>query len=138
MLDHLSFSVSDYAESVAFYDATLKILGFERVMTFETQEHQVAGYGAAGKPFFWVGKEASVSSSEQIGHARGFHVAFKASTIEAIQAWYQKCLELGGKDNGPPGPRPEYHPGYYAAFIIDPNGWRIEAVLHHYKKETCL
>lgn len=134
MLDHLSFSVSDYAESVAFYDATLKILGFGRLMTFETQEHQVAGYGAAGKPFFWIGKETSVASSERIGQARGFHVAFRAPHVDAIKAWYAKCLELGGKDNGPPGPRPEYHPGYYAAFIIDPNGWRIEAVLHDYRE----
>jgi len=51
---------------------------------------------------------------------------FVAPNIEAIHQWYAKCLELGGIDNGAPGPRPEYHPGYYGAFIVDPNGWRIE------------
>ena len=53
--------------------------------------------------------------------------------VEAVQQWYAKCLELGGKDNGAPGPRPEYHPGYFGAFIIDPNGWRIEACFHQYQ-----
>ena len=77
--------------------------------------------------------EASFNTQEAIGKARGFHVAFKAPRILSIKKQYQKCLELGGKDNGAPGPRPEYHPGYYSAFIIDPNGWRLEAVLHDYK-----
>lgn len=60
MIDHLSVSVNDYTQSLSFYDATLKILGIERIMTFETKDQHVAGYGMAGKPFFWIGKEERV------------------------------------------------------------------------------
>jgi hypothetical protein len=116
-----------------FYDETLKILGVERLMSFETEEQNIAGYGIEGKPYFWIASDNNHHNNETIGKARGLHVAFKAATVEAINSWYQKCLELGGKDNGQPGQRPEYHPGYYSAFIIDPSGWRIEAVLHDYK-----
>jgi catechol 2,3-dioxygenase-like lactoylglutathione lyase family enzyme len=132
MLDHLSFSVKNFQESIRFYDETLIILGIERLMTFETDEHKVAGYGSNDKPFFWIGTEAASNTRELIGAASGFHVAFTAPSVATINAWYQKCLDLGGTDNGKPGVRPEYHPGYYGAFIIDPNGWRIEAVLHDY------
>jgi catechol 2,3-dioxygenase-like lactoylglutathione lyase family enzyme len=132
MLDHVSFSVNNYKQSLKFYDETLKILGIERLRTFETGDHNVAGYGFNGKPFFWIGESASPDLMEFVGKARGFHIAFRALDIQTIYDWYQKCLELGGMDNGAPGPRPEYHPGYYGAFIIDPNGWRIEAALHNY------
>lgn len=135
MLDHVSFSVNDYKKSVKFYDETLKVLGIERLMTFETDEQNVAGYGIQGKPYFWIGSEVKPNYSESIGKARGLHIAFKANDVASIDAWHAKCLELGGKDNGKPGPRPEYHPGYYGAFIIDPNGWRIEAVFHGYNNE---
>lgn len=132
MLDHISFSVTHYASSIKFYDETFKCLGIERLMIFETEEHHVAGYGSNGKPFFWIGEEATPNLEEFVGKARGFHIAFHAPTVDAIHAWYQKCLELGAIDNGAPGPRPEYHPGYYAAFVIDSNGYRLEAVLHDY------
>jgi hypothetical protein len=58
---------------------------------------------------------------EAIGNARGVHMAFSASSVEAVKAWYDKCLELGASDNGAPGPRLEYHPGYFGAFVVDPN-----------------
>ncbi len=132
MLDHASISVFDFKQSLHFYDETLKLLGYERVMTFDVPDGQIAAYGTTGRPYFWVGQETSPNLAESIGKARGFHLAFQAPSIEAIQAWYHKCLELGGKDNGAPGTRPEYHPGFYGAFIVDPNGWRIEAALHHY------
>jgi hypothetical protein len=101
-------------------------------MTFEMPHASYAGYGDKSRmrPYFWISSEGN--PKEDIGNARGLHISFQASTIEAIHTWHDKCLELGGKDNGHPGPRPEYHPGYYGAFIIDPNGWRIEACLHHY------
>lgn len=133
MLDHVSFSVNDFKQSLHFYDETLKLLGYERVMTFDVPDGQVAGYGTNGKPSFWIAQEKEPNLNEAIGKARGFHLAFLAPNVEAIHAWYQKCLELGGRDNGAPGIRPEYHPGYYGAFIVDPDGWRIEAALHHYK-----
>ena len=134
MLDHVSFSVNNYQESLKFYDETLKILGIERMMTFEAEEHNVAGYGKKGaiRPCFWIGTETNYNKDEFVGKSRGLHIAFSASDTKSIDAWYTKCIELGGKDNGKPGPRPEYHPGYYGAFIIDPNGWRIEAAMHNY------
>jgi len=132
MIDHVSISVKDSIKGFEFYDATLKILGYDRLMTFESpvENAKVAGYGKGSKPSFWINTRGQ--EGEEIGKARGVHIAFAAPDVESINAWYNKCLELGGSDNGAPGPRPHYHPGYYGAFIIDPNGWRIEACLHHY------
>lgn len=132
MLDHFSVSVKDYSKSIHFYDETLSLLGGERLMTFESPDEKVAGYGINKKPSFWIGWTQTPKSEEEIGKAQGVHLAFQAPSVEAIQAWHAKCLELGGVDNGQPGPRKEYHPGYYSGFIVDPNGWRIEAVLHTY------
>lgn len=128
MIDHISLAVHDFDKSMAFYDATLAKLGYERLMTFDKH---AAGYGKNKKPYFWIVSDGN--PEEEIAKARGFHLAFAANSIEEIHAWYQKCLAQGGISNGEPGPRPQYHPGYYAAFIIDPNGWRIEAVMHTYK-----
>ncbi|ARN84368.1 VOC family protein [Candidatus Nucleicultrix amoebiphila] len=133
MIDHASFSVNNFSESLNFYDKTLKLIGYERLMTFDTEDVQAAGYGKNNKPDFWISPQGS--PEEQIGQARGVHLAFQAPDVLSIKRWYNKCLELGGLDNGAPGPRPEYHEGYYAAFIIDPNGWRIEAVIHDYKEK---
>jgi len=133
MIDHLSFSVNDFEKSVQFYDSTLAILGYQRLMTFDTPHERVAGYGKDGKPHFWIGIGSDARKDEEVGRARGFHIAFLAPSTDAVDAWYQKCLELSGRNNGKPGPRAEYHPGYYGAFIIDPNGWRLEAVLHNYQ-----
>lgn len=135
MIDHVSFAVHDFSQSLAFYDKTLACLSYERLMLFDDEEHAVAGYGRNEKPAFWIGAKKNLSEEdkkEQIGKAAGLHVAFVAPTLDAVHKWYETCLELGGKDNGLPGPRPEYHPGYYGAFVIDPDGWRIEACLHHY------
>lgn len=128
MIDHTSIAVKDYPKSLIFYDATLDCLGYERIFTIDENEVQTAGYGANGKPSFWISPLGK--ADEEIGKARGVHFAFLAHSKEEVDTWYTKCLELGGKDNGKPGPRPEYHPGYYGAFIIDPNGWRIEACVH--------
>ena len=132
MLDHVSIAVNDYPQSLTFYDETLTILGIQRLLTFETDDHHVAGYGTEGRPCFWMGAASGSVETEFVGRARGLHIAFRAPSVAGVQAWHAKCLELGGADNGAPGPRPEYHPGYYGAFIIDPNGWRIEAALHDY------
>jgi catechol 2,3-dioxygenase-like lactoylglutathione lyase family enzyme len=135
MFDHISLSVNDYPKSLEFYDNSLKELGYERIMTFEAEKDQnaAAGYGKNAKPSFWIVPDGR--SDEYVGKSRGFHIAFQSNALEEIQHWYKKCIEFGGIDNGAPGPRPEYHPGYYAAFIIDPSGWRIEACLHHYNGE---
>lgn len=138
IIDHISFSVNNYEESLHFYDQTLAELGYERIFTINIPEKNIAtaGYGKDKKPSFWISPMGS--DNEQIGSARGFHVAFLASNTQQINHWYKKCLELGGKDNGAPGPRPEYHPGYYGAFIVDPNGWRIEAAFHGYVHTNAL
>jgi catechol 2,3-dioxygenase-like lactoylglutathione lyase family enzyme len=132
MLDHTSLTVNDYQKSLTFYDKTLSLLGYERLVTIDVPEWKGAGYGTQGslRPSFWIG--SSGDEAEDIGRARGLHIAFIAPTVETIQKWYQMCLDNGGTSNGAPGQRPHYHPGYYGGFIIDPNGWRIEACLHHY------
>lgn len=131
MIDHTSLAVSNFKESLKFYDASLKVLGYNRMVNIDVPEVKVAGYGAAPKPSFWI-SDRGYNPVEEIGNASGVHVAFMAPSVEAVNKWYQLCLDLGGKDNGPPGPRAHYHPGYFGAFIVDPNGWRIEACYHQF------
>ena len=123
MLHHVSLSVTDYARSVDFYDRSLLKLGIERVMAFD---NAVAGYGSNGIPFFWISSQGN--PDEQIANARGLHIAFTAPSEDSVKAWYEECLAAGGSDNGEPGLRPEYDPAYFGAYILDPDGWRIEAV----------
>ena len=132
MIDHTSFAVAHFEQSRAFYDKTLAILGYEPIVDINSPEVKVVGYGTPPKPSFWL-SDRGYNPSEAVGNALGLHVAFLAPSVEAVNKWYQMCLALGGKDNGAPGPRTQYHPGYYGAFIVDPNGWRIEACLHHYQ-----
>lgn len=132
MIDHTSLSVSDFTSSINFYDASLSILGYERIVNVDTPEGLVAGYGQNSKPSFWIASFGN--EQEHIAQARGVHVAFTAPNAPTVDTWYKKCLEFGGRCNGKPGPRAEYHPGYYGAFIIDPSGWRIEACFHSYQQ----
>lgn len=134
MIDHTSFAVNDYKRSLDFYDQTFRILGYERLVSIDIPEVQAAGYGLAPKPSFWISNKGyeGQTEKEEVGKGRGVHMAFVAPSIESIHKWYELCIKLGGTDNGAPGPRAHYHPGYYGAFITDPNGWRIEACLHHF------
>ena len=124
MLDHAGFPVSDYARSKAFYLRALEPLGYALVM--EVQQHEndapAAGFGANGKPDFWIGGEG--------GLQRPIHIAIAAQDRAAVDAFYRAAIAAGGKDNGAPGLRPHYHPNYYAAFVLDPDGHNIEAVCH--------
>ena len=122
MLHHLSFAVTDIARSGAFYDAVLAPLGYGRVWEDET----FVGYGSeAGKDEF-----ALKLRPENAGVPEdGFHVAFAAPTREAVSAFYEAALAHGGRDNGGAGLHPEYGPDYFAAFVMDPDGYRIEAVI---------
>jgi catechol 2,3-dioxygenase-like lactoylglutathione lyase family enzyme len=122
MIDHISIGVSDYKRSRAFYKAVLKPLGFTPRMTFG----ESTGYGTPGKPFFWIG------TPEYSGpiQGAGTHFAFTALDRKAVDAFYKAALKHGAIDNGKPGLRPDYHPNYYGAFVIDPDGHRIEAVCH--------
>lgn len=136
MIDHITYPVSNIEKSRVFYTETLACLGYEKIMDFEMPEAIIIGYGKEEKPSFWIGEgkgELPEQGEEfKTGFIRGLHFAFLAPSVESIQAWYDKCLALGAKDNGKPGPRSEYHPGFYGAFVIDADGWKIEACLHDY------
>jgi catechol 2,3-dioxygenase-like lactoylglutathione lyase family enzyme len=124
VIDHLSVGVSDLARAGRFYDAVLAPLGFVRVLTHA----RALGYGAAGAR----DETFAVVTTPQGGMlaADGSHVAFRAPGRDAVDAFHAAGLANGGSDEGAPGLRPTYGPGYYAAFVRDPDGHRIEAVLH--------
>lgn len=126
MIDHVSLGVGDLAASRAFYDAVLAPLGYRRGYDLD----DASGYGAsAPHPLkeqalpFWIGHEPA-------GAALSGHVCFTAPSRAAVDAFHAAALAAGGRDNGKPGLRPHYHAHYYAAFVIDPDGHRIEAVRH--------
>jgi catechol 2,3-dioxygenase-like lactoylglutathione lyase family enzyme len=121
MLGHLSFGVSDLERAVAFYDAALAPLGLTRVWT----KSDAAGYGPPGRGDLLALKKRSVTAAPP---GPGFHLAFNAPSHAAVDAFYSAALGAGGIDNGAPGLRPHYGPTYYAAFVIDPDGYPIEAV----------
>jgi catechol 2,3-dioxygenase-like lactoylglutathione lyase family enzyme len=127
MLDHIGFSVRDYARSRAFYDAALAPLGISRQMEVTKAEsggYEGAGYGAAGKPAFWIGAGGAAPLTGRL------HVAFSAASRADVDAFYKAAMAAGATDNGPPGIRAHYHPTYYGAFVLDPDGHNIEAVCH--------
>ena len=125
MLDHIGVAVSDIDRAKGFYNGALAPLGIGIIMEVtaeQTGNDAAAGYGAAGKPFFWIGgAPAPVSRS---------HVAFAAESRAVVDAFYKAAMAAGGTDNGGPGLRPHYHPNYYGAFVLDPDGHNIEAVCH--------
>ncbi|MBN9530371.1 MAG: VOC family protein [Alphaproteobacteria bacterium] len=131
MLDHVSIGTSDFARARAFYDAVLATLGYAPVMVLE--QYEVAGYGQGQKPSFWVHGPAGcpMPGHSVIGSGPGQHVAFTAPDRHAVDAFHAAGTGLGAKDNGAPGLRPHYHPAYYGAFLVDPDGHRIEACCHH-------
>ena len=124
MIDHVGFSVSDYTRAKTFYESALALLGYTLVMEVIAEEtgQPAAGFGSGGKPDFWIGAEGKLEKS--------VHVAIVANARPAVDAFYRAALAAGGKDNGAPGLRAHYHPSYYAAFVLDPDGHNIEAVCH--------
>jgi len=123
MLHHLSFPVSNLDRAAAFYDATLSALGYVRVWSDKT----AIGYGPAGGDDRFAIK---LKPRGVVAPGEGFHVAFAAPSREAVANFYQMALEHGGRDNGGSGLHPEYGEHYYAAFVFDPDGHRIEAVIN--------
>ena len=119
MIDHTGFGVSDYAASKAFYERALAPLGISLIM--EVME-AAAGFGSGGKPIFWL-EERRTPVTE-------VHVAFLAKDRATVDAFHAAGLAAGGKDNGAPGVRATYHPNYYGAYVLDPDGNNIEAVCH--------
>jgi len=124
MIDHIGIPVSDYARSKAFYVSALAPLGYTLIMEVQQNEHdaKACGLGAGGKPDFWIGGEGGLNHP--------VHIALVAKDRASVDAFYKAALAAGARDNGPPGPRPHYHPNYYAAFVLDPDGHNIEAVCH--------
>ena len=118
VIDHITIPVNDYEVSKAFYISLLEPLGFELIMDIDGW----AGIGRDGKAEFWFGQGTPAPP--------GLHVAFQAGSRAEVDAFYDAGLKAGGKDNGAPGVRELYHPNYYGAFVIDPNGYNIEAVCH--------
>lgn len=116
-LDHITLKVADYARAAAFYDQALQPLGLTRLFG---DGRSFAGYGTE-RPFFWIGQ------GDQSG---GSHVAFAVADRREVDTFHATALAAGGRDNGPPGLRAHYHPTYYGAFVLDPDGHNIEAVCH--------
>ena len=124
MIDHVGFPVSDYARSKAFYEKALAPLGYTLIM--EVQQNQfdakAAGFGANGKPDFWIGGEGGLN--------KPLHIAIATKDRAAVDAFHKAALAAGARDNGAPGIRAHYHPNYYGAFVLDFDGHNIEAVCH--------
>lgn len=131
MIDHLSIRVADLPRSRAMYDACLPALGYRVIMTIDdAPDFKGVGYGGDSyEPAFWIGASTDPADPAPVP-IDGMHMAFAAKDRPSVDAWYQAALAHGGRDNGPPGIRHQYHPNYYAAFVIDPDGYHLEAVCH--------
>jgi catechol 2,3-dioxygenase-like lactoylglutathione lyase family enzyme len=116
MFDHIGFPVSNLAKSRAFYVAALTPLGIGVIV----ESPEWVAFGASGRAQFWVGSRGSPPT--------GVHLAFAAANRAEVRAFYAAALGAGGTDNGAPGLRPQYHPNYYGAFVLDPDGHNVEAV----------
>ena len=123
MFDHVKFGVTDYAASKAFYLKALEPLGV--VVIWEAPEGDGAELCAPDS-------KASLCISQSDEKPAHLHLAFTAQNREQVEAFYRAALSAGGKDNGAPGLRPQYHPDYYAAFVIGPDGHNIEMVCHEH------
>lgn len=124
MIDHTGLNVSEFGKSKAFYTAALAPLGYQVMMEFPATvvPQGAMGMGVPPKPDFWVGGGTPNSPP--------LHVAFRAANRAQVDAFYKAAIAAGGRDNGPPGVREHYHPNYYGAFVLDPDGHNIEAVCH--------
>ena len=125
MLDHVGFPVSNYERSLRFYTAALAPLGYEVVMEVTpemTGGDSYAGFGTPPRPQFWIGTGTALTGR--------LHVAFEARSRSAVDAFYTAAITAGATDNGAPGVREIYHPHYYGAYVLDPDGHNIEAVCH--------
>src|SRR5208282_5292732 len=118
MIDHVSIGVRDIARSKRFYDAALKPLGYACL----SQGEGSLGYGR-GIVALWIGATEHPVAADMTS---GLHFCFTAPTPDSVNAFHAAALKTGGRDNGKPGLRADYSPGYYAAFVIDPDGYRIE------------
>jgi catechol 2,3-dioxygenase-like lactoylglutathione lyase family enzyme len=129
MLHHISFGVADILRAASFYDAVLAPLGYRRVWEDirPGEADQAVGYGISdGQDKFAIKLQSPGTSVPR----PGFHLAFAAPDRAAVDAFHAAALAHGGSDQGKPGLRPDYGPNYYAAFVLDPDGYWIEAVIN--------
>ncbi len=127
IIDHIGVSVTDYARSKAFYTQALAPLGITMMMEYGT----ACGFGKNGKPELWIGAgKMSFQSDEQTKVITPIHIAVKAKDRAGVDAFYAAAIAAGGRDFGKPGVRELYHPNYYGAFVLDPDGHNLEAVFH--------
>jgi catechol 2,3-dioxygenase-like lactoylglutathione lyase family enzyme len=119
IIDHIGLNVSDYDKSKDFFSSALTPLGIELVIEIGGY----AGFGRGGKPEFWFGADGGEIQ-------RPMHIAFEAANRAQVKAFYAAAMAAGGTDNGPPGIREIYHPNYFGAFVIGPDGHNVEAVCH--------
>jgi catechol 2,3-dioxygenase-like lactoylglutathione lyase family enzyme len=125
LIDHVGMQVVDYARALRFFENALAPLGIAIVMQVtkeETGGYEGAGFGRDGKPSFWISAGGRTTPR--------LHIAFVADDRAAVNAFFEAALAAGAADNGVPGVRAHYHPHYYAAFVLDPEGHNIEAVCH--------
>ena len=128
MIDHISSYATDFEPTRAFYQAALAALGYsvQREQTFDSDPdlpgRRACAFGPAGNPIFWVVEVLEASSPR--------HIAFVASDRGSVDEFHRAGLSAGGRDLGPPGLRPIYHPNYYGGFLTDPDGNNVEAVCH--------
>jgi len=125
MIDHTGLHMSNPTVSRTFYEKALAPLGYAVLREIPTQftgGKVVFGMGVAPKPDFWLAEGEAESPR--------VHIAFRAESRAQVDAFYAAAIAAGGRDNGPPGPRPHYHESYYGAFVLDPDGHNIEAVVH--------
>lgn len=126
-LNHIGINATDYARSKAFYEKALAPLGITLVMEYG----KAGGFGRDKKPDFWIGEgKTSFQAPEQLASITPIHVCFTARTRAEVDAFYAAAIAAGGRDNGKPGIRAEYHPNYYGAFVINPDGHNVEAAIH--------
>jgi len=121
VIDHFAINCADLPTAAAFYDKVLGVLGFTRQMDFGV----AIGYGADGHAHFWIGGDGS-----GIGPNREVHVAFSAASAEKVDEFFATATGEGAEVLHAPRLWPEYHPGYYGAFVRDPDGNNVEAVFH--------
>ena len=122
MLDHIGLDVADIAASRAFYENALAPLGYAVVHEIAEDGTTVVMFGVDGEIDFVI------AVKDRPGEAN--HIAFRAATRAQVDAFHAAALAAGGRDNGAPGPRPHYGATYYAAFVLDPDGFNVEAVCH--------
>jgi len=120
MSDHVGINVRDFARSRAFYEQALAPLGYRVAM--DMSQYNAVAFGTDERPTFWV--------CEREPYGTGTHIAFQTDDRTVVHAFHEAALAAGGTDNGPPGPRREYTPTYYAAFVHDFDGNNVEAVCH--------